>query len=539
MNVVETSPIVSINLSNPAATVPTTDSYITIVESIHKAIDKNQPDIDIIENLIESVCSYFPMVEGLFLFDLVNGEIDLTSTRSLNASELAEKKLFTIESFEACIDYEYLDIDSVFQNKALQRVQEFLKNAKAKTCLLIPIVLHQEVNAVFGIFSTFEPEWQEEHCKIARSLFRNLYSNLQKRSRTQVQALLQEQLLEPQEIDQALSQLANRLLETEDGIFQIQIIPLESEYATDFHVYGQNTEFENFIKEKFLNQGKYHISFNKTLENAVNSKTPIYTPDVSLDPNWNGTSETKTKSIMYFPLFSHGKKVIGVFCAISKKVNGFSEADQLFLGQVVGTVNLIFQNQFRILDLEENVMQLEQLASVSQRLKHTISIEEAQLQTLNVITQKTSASRCLLLTYEKDFRYFSVQAKAKSTEVTLSSNERLFADNEVLKHFLTIDSHDPIHFVGNTYDNFKPYERAFNLYHKVEHVILFPISFDGDQLKEFALVGSDTEISSSNKSLITAAIGNYTNCKSRINSVTKAKSEAESYKKTGTFWRHD
>ena len=523
--------------------------YIESLEYVHQALTQDEPDALILENVVQGLLPQFPDVDALFVYQKVNGVVNRFTTclektpfkktpfkKTPNDFFLNNiEQLLTVESFEICNQYESLNISSTCNEQGFETLKQVMIQTSIKECLLIPISLHNEVNAVLVVMKSTEAYVLDGTIQGARALLTNLFLLLQRRSRVRLQAQLQTQLLGFQKIDKTLSQFAALLLSNEDAIFQIQILSLEEDYVYDFQVYGQMTAFEDYIKENALSKGKVHISFNKRLEEAVRTKSTIYTPDVYLDPEWLADANSKTRSIIYFPLLSYDDRVVGVFCAISTKINGFSPADKCFLEQTMGIVNLAFQSHNRILDLKENILQMGQLAEVSQKLQNTNSVQEAQAESLKIIIQETPASSCYFLEFNKDSSYFLVKARAKGSDIDIAVNQKVFPDRKLLEKHLSTDSNVPIHFSNGSTEIFESVRSVFAIDEAIKELIFCPlVQKDGVSI-EMAFIVTEDKFSTSDIALAKTIMSSYGNCIRRIESAQVAKTEIESYKKLASF----
>lgn len=536
---------VSLTKLNYPSNTSTNILHMSNLEAIQLALSEDQTDDIIIEHVIGDMFQNFPEAQGLFLYKRVNQQVEL-ATASVKSPldcflDLAKgEELFSFDSFEICARYEYLNLVEICEQSVFTKLKTALIQTQVKECLLLPIKLHKDVNAILLVVlsttkSTTDVQWTQTHIKAAQTLLYSLFLILQKRERSELQAQLQQCLLDFKTIDETLSQFADLLLAYEESIFQIQVFSLDKDYVKDFHVYGQMTEFEEHIKENILSQGNVHIGFNKTFEQAVKTKSSIYTADVSLDPNWSTQATSQTRSIIYFPLLAYDKQVVGVFCAISNKVDGFSKTDIQLLEHTVLKVNLVFQSHFRILDLEENVSQLSQIAEISQTLQSTTSIKEAQFESLKVIVQETSANYCYIANFDKDKNCFDIQARANTVDISLAPMQRLVLNSVVLQKYLTSSSSVPLHFDSESPEFLESCKSMFGIEEDVQELLMCPLVIQDSVVSELAIILTGESFSQNNIALVQTIISSYGNCVSRIESANTAKSEAASYKELASF----
>lgn len=532
--------------------------HIEGLQQFHQALNEDQSDVLMIENVVQGLGPHFPDANALLLYRKINGEIKLSTSCIQNQQdELSflidglhvdnlSSPLLSVESFEVCAKHSCLSIkddyedsyeNDAYENGAFDKLRDFLVKAKLKECLLIPVCLHNDANAVLVVLKKTQHDIAEEIVESAKVLLTNFFLMIQKRCRARLQAQLQTQLLEFQTIDKTFSEFAGLLLASEEAIFQIQILSLHEDYVYDFRVYGQMNEFEDTIKENVLSKGNVHISFNGTLERAVKTRSSIYTPDVTLDPEWSNESASKTRSIIYFPLLSYDKNVVGVFCATSSRVHGFSAADKCFLEQTMGVVNLAFQSHHRILDLQENVVQMGHLAEVSQTLQKTNSVEEAQFESLQVIMQETPASSCFFLEFNKEESYFRVKARANTITIDVSPGQNLYPDAKLLEAHLQTNSSAPLHLKSESprAELLKSVKSVFGIDKAIEELILCPLVVKDSIITELAVIFTEDQFTASDISLAQTLISSYGNCISRIESNQLAKTEMIAYKNLAGF----
>jgi len=525
--------------NNPSFTSINVSQIEENLQKLHQALSEDQSDEFIVDELISGLKPYFDKANGLFLFEKIHGEVRLTAKNIVELQSSVVPSL-SLEELEHCGNDCNRDIGvfEISNNDLYKELSGFLARAHLQDCLLLPIKIHDNVVAVLlvvGVMPNSISEVPKEYIEASRVLLTNLVLMLQKRNRAKVQAQLQAHLLGFTGIDDTLSKFSNLLLRHEDSIFQIQILSLDEDYVYDFHVYGQMLEFEEKIKENILSKGNVHIGFNKTLEQAVKTKSSIYTADVQLDANWNAPSYSKTRSIIYFPLCNADNQVVGVFCAISNKVNGFSQSDQRFLQEAMGAVNLVFQSHYRISSLEEKNLQLSQLADFSQTLQDTNSKNEAQLKSFQVVMEETPATSFYFIEYSKKEDCFIIKARASRSGFSLALEKPILQDKASLTEYVDITTNLPIHLVGEPVSMLKQTVVALELEDDTSEVIIYPLVFEDSKTIEFAMMTTDKCFSSADLLLTKTIFSGYGNFIGRIESVVQAQHEAAAYKRLSSF----